>query len=54
MKLNDYILTTKQVTNKPNLDKLLWSDLGYHDLTHLKTSYNYLENLQKDVFAMIC
>jgi hypothetical protein len=23
-KLNDDILTTKQVTNKPNFDKLLW------------------------------
>jgi hypothetical protein len=35
------ILTTKQVTNKPNLDKLLWLDIKYHNLTYLRTSPNY-------------
>jgi hypothetical protein len=45
-KLNDHILTTKEIiTNKPNFDKLLWLDLGYCDLTHLRTSLNYLEKL---------
>jgi hypothetical protein len=28
-KLNDHILTTKEVTNKPNLNKLFWSDLEF-------------------------
>jgi hypothetical protein len=28
-KLNDRILITKEVTNKPNLNKLFWSDLGF-------------------------
>ncbi len=53
-KLNDRILTTKHVTNKPNLDKLLWLDIKYHNLTHLRTSPNYLEKLQRNAFAMIC
>ncbi len=52
-KLNDRILTTKQVTNKLNLDKLLWLDLEYHNLTHLRTSPDYLEKLLKYAFAMI-
>jgi hypothetical protein len=41
--LNDHILTTKEIANKPNLDKLLPSCLGRCDLTHLKTSPNYME-----------
>jgi hypothetical protein len=44
-KLNDHILTTKEITNKLNLYKLLWSHLGCCDLTHLRTSPNYLEKL---------
>jgi len=44
-KLNDHILTTKEITRKLNLDKLLWSHLGCCDLTHLRTSSDYLEKL---------
>jgi hypothetical protein len=46
-KLNDRILTTKEVTNKPNLNKLLWSNLGYCDVTHLKTSPIIWKNFEK-------
>jgi len=42
-KLNDHILITKEIINKPNLDKLLRSHLGCCDLTHLRTSLDYLE-----------
>ncbi len=49
-KLNDHILTSKEVTNKPNLNKLFWSDLGFYTLTHLKTLLDLLESLQKDGF----
>jgi hypothetical protein len=28
-RLNDHILTTKEVTNKSNLNQLFWSDLGF-------------------------
>jgi hypothetical protein len=44
-KLNDRILTTKRVTNNSNLNKLLWSNLGYCDVTHLRNITNYLEKL---------
>jgi hypothetical protein len=44
-KLNDHILTTKEATNKPNLNKLFWSNLGYCTLTHLKTLFDLLESL---------
>ncbi len=53
-KLNDHILATKEITNNLNLDKLLKSHLRCCDLTHLKTSLDYLEKLLKDEFAMIC
>jgi hypothetical protein len=43
--LNDHILITKEVTNKPRLNKLLLSHLGYRNLTHLKTSLDFLEKL---------
>jgi hypothetical protein len=42
-KLNDHILTEKEVTNKPHLNKLLWLD--YRNLTHLKTSLDFLEKV---------
>jgi hypothetical protein len=47
-KLNDHILTKKKVTNKPHLNKLLWSN--YRNLTHLKRSLDFLEKLLKDAF----
>jgi hypothetical protein len=43
--LIDHILITKEVTNKSCLNKLLLSDLGYRNLTHLKTSLHFLEKL---------
>ncbi len=41
------------VINKPNLDVILHSNLGYMDLSGLHTSFDYLSRLRKDVFVMI-
>jgi hypothetical protein len=41
------------VLNNVNLDKLLNFDLGYCELMHVKTSIYYLDDLRKDIFAMI-
>jgi len=42
-----------EIWNKPNLDKIFKSYLRYCDLERLHTSPNYLESLQKKLFAMI-
>ncbi len=47
-------MKTKDVTSKPNLNKLLHSDLRYHNLTHLQTLLNYLSKFGRNAFAMIC
>jgi len=39
--------------NKPNLDNIFKSYLGYYDLEGLCNSLDYFERLQKDLFAMI-
>jgi hypothetical protein len=36
-----------------NLDKILKSDLGIWELNCIRTFPNYLDHLQKDLFAMI-
>jgi hypothetical protein len=41
------------VTSLPNLDVILHFDLLYVDLLSVNTSPDYLNQLQKDVFAMI-
>jgi hypothetical protein len=51
--LSNLILTTSDVSKNVNLYKILKSNLGYKELGHIKTSLNYLYQLQKDVFAMI-
>jgi hypothetical protein len=52
-KLLGYVLTTSDVLNKVNLDKILKFDLGYKELGCIWTLPNYLDQLQKYVFAMI-
>jgi len=46
-------LRVEDLTSKLNLDKLLWSDLRYYNLTHLRMSPDYLSKLRQDEFAMI-
>jgi hypothetical protein len=43
-----------KVINKPNLDVILHSYLGYMDFSWIHISPNYLSRLRKDVFAIIC
>jgi len=52
-KLLGHQLQACDVINKPNLDVILHFNLGYMDLSKLRTSPNYLSWLKKDVFAMI-
>jgi hypothetical protein len=51
--LLNHILTVNDVSNNVNLDKLLKSNLGYCELTHIITFIDYLDHLQKDIFVMI-
>jgi hypothetical protein len=44
---------TNDVSNNVNLDKILKLDLGYKKLGRIKTSPDYLDHINKDVFAMI-
>jgi len=46
-------LQTCDVTNKPNLEVILYFDLGYMDLSRLYTSFDYLSQLGKYVFVVI-
>jgi hypothetical protein len=46
-------LKVYQVWDKPNLNDIFKSYLGYHDLEGLHNSPNYLERLRKILFAMI-
>ncbi len=52
-KLLHRTLQAKDVMEKPNLDNILKSDIGYMDLSKLRTSPDYLSQLRKNVFAMI-
>jgi hypothetical protein len=52
IKLCGQIFKTNHVSKYVNLNKILKSDLGYKELSHMKTSLDYLDWLQKDVFAM--
>jgi hypothetical protein len=45
-------LQAHDVINKPNLDVILHSHLGYMDISGLCTPSNYLNRSRKDVFAM--
>jgi hypothetical protein len=52
-KLSNRVLTTSDVSSNVNLNKILKLNLGFHELTHIITFFDYLYHLQKDVFAMI-
>jgi hypothetical protein len=52
-KLLRHQFQARDVINKPNLAVILHFDLGYMDLSRLRTSFDYLSRLRKDVFAMI-
>jgi len=43
----------KDVNYKPNLEKILKSDIGYIDLKKNRTSLDYFEHINKNVFVMI-
>jgi hypothetical protein len=49
----NHVLIVNDLSNNVNLDKLLKYDLGYCELTRIITFPNYLDWLQKDIFAMI-
>ncbi|XP_059077054.1 uncharacterized protein LOC131876217 [Cryptomeria japonica] len=46
-------LLAKDVKHKPNLEKLLKSDIGYVDFKRIRISLDYIHQLKKNVFAMI-
>ncbi len=52
-KLCGRTLKTYQIQDKPNLDNIFKSYLGYHDLEGLCNSFDYFERLQKTLFVMI-
>ncbi len=52
-KLSIHILITNCVLTNVNLNQILKSNLGYHELNHIKKSPNYLKFFQKDAFAII-
>ncbi len=43
-----------EVINNPNLDVILHLDLRYMDFSQIRTSFEYLSRLKKNVFEMIC
>ena len=43
----------KDVKHKPNLEKILKSDIGYVDFKRIRISPDYSQQLKKNVFAMI-
>jgi hypothetical protein len=53
IKLLGCILIANDVSNNVNLHKILKSYLDYKELSHIQTSPDYLDQLWKDVFAMI-
>jgi hypothetical protein len=52
-KLLNHLLTFNDVSNNVNLDTLLKFDLGYREFMRITTFLNYLNHLQKDIFAII-
>jgi hypothetical protein len=53
IKLLGCILIVNDVSNNVNLDKILKSNLDYKEHRHIQTSLDYLDQLWKDIFAMI-
>jgi len=52
-KLRKKTLTSSQIVQEPNLDKILQSHIDFRDLERLCTSPNYIQGLRKNLFAMI-
>jgi exonuclease III len=46
-------LLARDVKYKPNLEKILKSDIGYVDFKNIRISPDYLHQIQKNIFAMI-
>ena len=46
-------LVAKDVKTKPNLDRILKSDIGYMDLKTIRTSPDYHQQMRKKLYAMI-
>ena len=46
-------LKAKDVKTKPNLDRILRSDIGYMDLKTIRTSPDYHQETRKKIYAMI-
>lgn len=46
-------LIARDVKNKPNLEKILKSDIGYVDFKRMWISPDYCQQLKKNVFSMI-
>lgn len=53
-KLRGIKLLAKDVKHKTNLEKILKSDIGYIDFKHIHISPYYLDQIKKNIFAMIC
>jgi len=51
--LSGRTLTTPQIVEEPNLDKILQSYIGFCDLKRLRTSLDYSQGLRKKLFVMI-
>jgi hypothetical protein len=51
--LLDRVLKINDVSTNVNVDKILKLDLGYKELSRIRTSSDYLDCLCKDVLAMI-
>jgi hypothetical protein len=43
-KLSGRMLTASQIAEEPNLDKILRSHIGFHELEKLSTSPDYIED----------
>ena len=52
-KLKGRKIIEKDVKSKPNLDRILKLDIGYIDLRTIRTSPDYLQQLRKNIYAMI-
>ncbi len=52
--MNGHKLQVKDVKQKPNLERILKSDIGYVDFKRIRISPDYIHQLKKNVFAMIC
>jgi len=46
-------LLAKYVKYKPNLGKILKSDIGYIDFKNIHISHDHLQQIKKNIFAMI-